>query len=467
MKTLDFKPIDVKSEQLIKKYVAQTGYIGSDYSYFAYLIWFYRVEYAEGDRALFLRAFFDGKLRYWQPLVSDGMTYGGAVAQLPENCEFFNCSKQFADELAIKYNARYNRDDCEYIYLAEDFISLVGKRFNAKRNHIHKFKTLYNYDMRPYEQGDRDEVLAFEEQWLARHSFADEDERRSALREREIMFAALDASLSGKTKCDLLRVDGKLVGFSAGEALPSDCAVIIYEKADIAYDGIYSFLAHEFAARNFADRKYINRQEDMGIEGLRKSKLSYCPEFLLDKYALTPIRGEEFDAPDGDILGKYQTRRLRARNFNTVMGFLQEGIASLEDKKFFLNYTDSELMNVLDDGYMLGAFDGDRLIATAAVDLDKQYGNKLAEICSDASGRQYYEFSGIMVDADCRRQGVAGALCKRVIAWAKANLAGSALCAVVQRGNAASICNLQKLGFELSAEAPFGQYDFEYMTLKI
>lgn len=467
MDALNFKPLDDAALQIIDDFRKRGDCLGSDCSYFAYLIWFEQVEYAVGDRALFLRAYFDGKLRYWQPLVKDDMTVRQAIEQLPPLCEFFNCTADVKEQLSDKYDASYDRNYSEYIYLTQDFVSLVGKRYNAKRNHIHKFKAEYDYEMTPYSASDRSEVLAFEQKWFDRHSFDSEDFEKSALREREIMFAAVDASLEGRTVCDLLRVDGKLVGFSVGERTPSGNAIIIYEKADIDYDGIYSFLAHEFAARNFANCKYINRQEDMGIDGLRKSKLSYCPEFLLDKYRLTPKTGEDISHFEGNILGKYGFRRLTEEHFNLTMGFLQAGIMSLEDKKFFLNYTDSELMGILSDGHMLGAFDGDKIIATAGVDLDKSYGDMLAKICGDASGRQYYEFSGIMTDKDHRRQGISAALCAEAIAWARQNLAGSMLCAVVQKGNEASLCNLKKLGFELSGEAKYKQYDFEYLTLEI
>ncbi len=466
MKTLDFKPLDENCLRLIDEYLKDGNYPGSDYSYFAYLIWFETVEYAEGNGALFLRTLFDGKLRYWQPLVKGETTLFDAVGQLPPRCEFFNCSQAFAEEFRDDYDICFDRNYSEYIYLAEDFISLVGKRYNAKRNHIHKFKTLYNYEMRSYSPADRDAVLAFEEEWLEKRRFDDEKAERSAMREREIMFAALDAVKSGKTICDILTVDGKMAGFSVGQKISPLCAVIIYEKADISYDGIYSFLAHEFASRNFSDCKYINRQEDMGLEGLRRSKLSYCPEFLLDKYLLSPKRRDEGQF-EGFINGKYGYKRLDEESFNEIMCFFKEGIASLSDKKFFLNYTDGELMEVLSEGHMLGAYDGDKLIATVAVDDDKKYGDMLARICSDDSGRQFYEFSGIMVREQYRGQGTSNALCKEAVNWARERLAGGTLCAVVQRGNLPSLGNLKKLGFEKRAEAPYGEYDFEYLTLEI
>ncbi len=467
MNTLDFKPLDQGALKLIEEFVWENDCISSVYSYFAYLIWFDSVEYAVCDNALFLRSFFGGKLRYWQPLVRGGLTVEEATKMLPPLSELFNCSEDVAKSLADSYDASSDRNCSEYVYVAEDFISMVGKRYNAKRNHIHKFRSLYNYEMLPYQASDRAEVLQFEEKWFENHNFEGQSAQRSALRERQIMFAAVDASLTGRTVCDILRVDGKIAGFSVGERNSALSATIIYEKADISYDGIYSFLAHEFAARNFSDCKYINRQEDMGLEGLRKSKLSYCPEFLIDMYALTPKRSAiptHFEANTSQGL---RVCTLGAEQFNLIMAFLKKGIASLEDKKNFLNYTDGELMEILTRGHMLGAFDGDKLVATVGVDLDRSYGDALAKICGDEGNGQYYEFSGIMVDEDFRKRGIASEICKIAIEWAKNHIAGCTLCAVVQRGNIPSLANLKRLGFELRGEAPYKEYDFLYLALDI
>lgn len=477
---MNFKPFDEAARQLITKYLQGKCYLGSDYSYYGYLRWFDVLEYAESGGALYLRTLMQGKLQYWTPLVSDGVSIRDAISKLPYGSIIFNCPKQHAEALSDLYDAQYNRDYSEYIYLAKDFISLVGKRYNAKRNHIRKFTSLYNYTIEPYRAEYRQELIDFEQSWYESHSFESTRAESSARVENVIMFKAVDASLNGETVCDVLRVDGKIVGFSVGEYLPGGTGLVIYEKADISYNGIYSFLAHEFAARNFAECKYINRQEDMGIEGLRKSKLSYYPEFLFDKYVLLPkcmVKKENgCDLPEHTAskvsevessIGTIDILHLSKAYFNTVMGFFKEGIASLDNKKFFLNYTDDELNNILDSGYMLGAFASDRLVATCGIDFDSEYGDKLAGICGETGGRQYFEFSGIMVRADARRKGLARMICSEVISYARKNLKGSTLCAVVQYDNVASLANLERLGFVQRGRARYGIYDFVYMALDV
>ena len=80
-----------------------------------------------------------------------------------------------------------------------------------------------------------------------------------------------------------MEVDGKIVGFETGELTASNVGIVHLEKGDTDYDGIYPSLCQMFAAKHFAGVRFINRQEDMGLEGLRKSKESYHPCGFVEK----------------------------------------------------------------------------------------------------------------------------------------------------------------------------------------
>lgn len=503
---MEFKKFDTNAKSLLKSYLADTGYAGSDYSYYAFLCWFDDLEYCQSNEAFFIRAFFNGELRYWPPLVKAGCSIDAsdAVKLLPEGSTFAFATEDFASRLCEDFVSCTNRNWSEYIYRSADFIALVGKRYSAKRNHISRFKKNYNYTIESYKESDYADFLAFENNWLAHHAF-DGKAAESAKKESEIVELALKASLDGETLCDVLRVEGKIVGITIGEIMSSGNAVVLYEKADINFEGAYSFIAHEFAARHFVNCEFINRQEDMGIEGLRKSKLSYYPAFLLDKYVLTPKSRCEADK-DGSLikpcqgdsslvesenlnrseissenesgvsvsqriktapLDGYEFRQLSEKDFNAAMTFFKCGISKLENKLFFLNYTDDELLEILNKGYMLGAFYEGHLVATCGLDADKKFGERLSEICKDISGRQFYEYSGIMVCPYHRGKGLARAVCSKVIEYAENVLLNATLCAVVQYDNAASLSNLAKLGFKERAQADYKQYRFKYLTLDI
>lgn len=471
-----FRPFDDELEGIIADFTTGFDYLGSDYSYYAFLSWFDVGEYLVRGDVLYLRCVMDGETYYWPPLVKgSSVTVEEAALALPDNAMFAFCTESFVNAMYGGYYVFTHRDWSEYIYEVADFVALPGKRYHAKRNHIAKFQRLYSYAIAPYKREDDAEIEAFERAWLEEKGFEGR-QLENAEREREIVRRWLDAAEQGKLKCDVLRVDGKMVGIAIGQIMPTGVAVEMYEKADAAYEGVYSFLAHEFAARNFAECRYLNRQEDMGIEGLRKSKLSYYPSVVLDKYVLKPAAAvsECYAARTGRIFSKevrkrllphdrYTVKNLGEDDFDNVYSFLEREREGLKDKKFFLNYTEEELRGVLRGGGMYGAFVGDELIATCAYDTDEEYAARLAEICG-AVGEKYYEFSGIMTAARYRGLGVSGRLCAYVLDKAVEALSPATLCAVVQYDNVPSLTNLKKMGFCIRTTKPCGDYTFSYLT---
>lgn len=476
-----FQPFGEELKPILKEFLQGSSYTGSDYSYYAFLVWFSEGEYLVHGDVLYLRARLDGDTYYWPPLVKtgSGVSVTDAVAALPDSAMFAFCTEEFVNATYGGYYVYTHRDWGEYVYRAEDFISLAGKRYHAKRNHIAKFTKTYSHTVEKLVREDIPDIVEFEREWLAAHSFEGSAEE-SAERERAIARGWIEAALRGELAADVLRVDGKLVGIAIGEISPTGVGIEMYEKADTDYEGAYTFLAHEFAARNFASCTYINRQEDMGLEGLRKSKLSYYPEFILEKFVLKPAYSfsECYAARTGKLMSKtiervriprekLDIRLLDETAYDEVRNFLESEREALANKLFFLNYTPEELSGVLRNGSMFGAYLDGALVATCAVDRDAEYGKKLAEVCGDESGGKWFEFSGIMTAARVRGQGVSSTLCGEVIAYARRELAPCTLCAVVQFDNAASLANLQKQGFVLRVTRPFNEYTFSYLTLEL
>lgn len=167
----------------------------------------------------------------------------------------------------------------DYLYDAQDMVSFRGRRFNGQRNHIHRFQRLYpDWAFERVTEQNLPEVCAFFDDFTRRYhknsasAQAEEGCVRAFLRD----FAAY-APLAG-----LLRVNGRVAGFSAGEIV-GDTLIIHIEKADIAYEGVYQALVNEYAKCFVTPGvRYINREEDAGDEGLRRSKESYHPVRLLE-----------------------------------------------------------------------------------------------------------------------------------------------------------------------------------------
>ncbi len=474
---MEFKRFDNYAKIALKECLEGTNFVGSDYAYHSFLVWFEDLEYAYENSVLYLRATTnDGELYYWPPLIKNDVeiTRLQAIEKLPHNAKFAFSTEDFANEVGDKFVVSNDRDWAEYIYDAKEFIAMSGKKYHAKRNHIAKFKSEYDYSIDSIKERDLFDLEKFEEKWLERQTFDDDYLRGSARRENEILKTWYKSALDGEILCDVLRVDNKVVGVTIGEIMPSGNAVVMYEKADVNFEGAYTFLAHEFASRHFRNCEYINRQEDMGLEGLRKSKLSYCPAFLLDKFVLSPValnklpKSQTYPRQDANFdSDNIKIRLLKPENYDELMTFYEKGISELYDKKWYLNYTENELKQLLLKGYSFGAFYDGRLISTCAVDSDKEYGDTLKDICGDTSDKQYFEFSGIMTDKDFRHLHASRELCNYVINFARDMYENAVLCAVVQHDNLPSLNNLKKLGFEVVAEKRHDEYDFKYLTLHL
>ena len=177
-----------------------------------------------------------------------------------------------------------DRSDSDYLYECSALVSLAGRRYSAQRNHIHKFEnTVPDW---------RFEIIGPENMEKARAFFAHYKQtvhKDSALFDEEEriideIFAHYDLyGMFGGILCTRDRA----IGLSIGE-IYKDTLHVHVEKGDISFPGVYQMLSHQFAAAfSGPDVLYINREDDMGDPGLRKSKLSYHPCALLEKFTVT------------------------------------------------------------------------------------------------------------------------------------------------------------------------------------
>lgn len=179
-----------------------------------------------------------------------------------------------------QYVAETSRDASDYVYLTEKLSTLAGRKLHGKRNHIARFKDRpwYYRDMIPEDAG---ECMRLLDQWKENEAenWNEEMENELHMNRRALRnFAGL--VLDG----GMLYQGQRLVAFSIGEPLNSDTYVIHIEKALPDVQGAYPMINQQFVLHNCQDYKYVNREEDTGDEGLRRAKLSYYPEFLVNKY---------------------------------------------------------------------------------------------------------------------------------------------------------------------------------------
>ena len=196
--------------------------------------------------------------------------------------QFYSVAKNMLGDFRRLYSdCVYGAEEqwSDYIYEAEAIMKLEGKKYATQRNHINKFRRLYDdFTFNEITAGDVDECID-----LMQNRMAEKDEVLASA-EKEAVVDVLRNLDKYKMLTGVLRVNGEVAGFSCAEKI-GDILTVHIEKADIRFDGAYPMLTHLFLEKYVdEDIKFVNREDDSGDEGLKKSKLSYHPCELLEKY---------------------------------------------------------------------------------------------------------------------------------------------------------------------------------------
>lgn len=173
-----------------------------------------------------------------------------------------------------------DRKNADYIYASSDLISLAGRKYHGKRNHVTRFYKKYpSFVYENITEDNVQECLTIAQEWQ------DGKDTEDFIWERKAIEKAIDGFSVLGLKGGMIRIENKPVAFTMGEPINKDTFVIHFEKALNGYEGLYTVINQEFAKRNLSEYSYINREEDLGIEGLRQAKLSYYPIRILEKYS--------------------------------------------------------------------------------------------------------------------------------------------------------------------------------------
>ncbi|MCL2884173.1 MAG: phosphatidylglycerol lysyltransferase domain-containing protein, partial [Oscillospiraceae bacterium] len=172
-------------------------------------------------------------------------------------------------------------DAFDYVYEREALSTLAGKVFHGKRGHIAAFSAKYAWEYERIDDANTPEVLQAAAQWCSEHGCCQDD---SLTAENCAIVEAMMNRDALNIKGGLLRVDGKVIAFTFASPITDEVADIHVEKALSDYADAYAVINREFAARELSAYRYINRENDLGVEGLRKAKRSYHPAFMVEKY---------------------------------------------------------------------------------------------------------------------------------------------------------------------------------------
>jgi len=296
---IDFKIIELSDKKEIDLFLNVSGFKGCDFCFVNLFAWQakFKYSYAVIRQTLFIRYFDDIENEFCYLMPIGKMNLKSSLSMLFDDAKERNIElimKQISNEMWDNINVampnifqyKFDRDNDEYIYLSERLTNLHGQKLQSKRNHINRFKQdnpHWEYFSLTSKE-DLDECSEMLDIW----DDLNIEKARQSLRYDYIATKLMLENFHYlQLRGGAVRVNGKIVAFTIGEQLTDDTFVIHVEKAYSGMNGAYTIINQQFAEHEASEFMYINREEDMGLEYLRKAKLSYHPDILLQKRVLT------------------------------------------------------------------------------------------------------------------------------------------------------------------------------------
>lgn len=181
-----------------------------------------------------------------------------------------------------------SRESFDYCYTWEKLAELKGRKLASKRNHINSFiRHCPQWSYEPITEENMDDCRRMAEQWYQNRL---ESTGENLDHEKLALFTAMEHFKEENLIGGLLRAEGKVIAITMGYPVSKDAIVVHFEKADTTYPGCYPMINQQFVMNSCRSFSLINREEDMGHENLRKSKLSYQPDELLVKYSALKVK---------------------------------------------------------------------------------------------------------------------------------------------------------------------------------
>lgn len=295
---IEFRPILPGDLSSIRSCVPQGVPLNCDLGFANMVGWsfVYNTEVAFCDDLLFVRFYVNDQLVYMPPIGKGD--YNEAFKMLQEDAEslgkpliMFGVLKKDAKILENNMPGYFrllpDRDVSDYIYLRSDLSELKGKKLQPKRNHANRFAAQYP-DYRYVNLTDDivSDCLKMENRWLEAKSGK---ERQTIENERKMVQYVLNHLKELDIIGGALYVGDEIVAFTFGSMINDVTFDVCVEKANPDFEGSYAMINKEFCSHLPEGFIYINREEDLGIEGLRKAKLSYQPKMIMEKLTAIPI----------------------------------------------------------------------------------------------------------------------------------------------------------------------------------
>ena len=289
---IDFKPLELSQREEFYAFLQAQGERGCEYNFANLYLWGrQKAAFHEGNLAFFSQ--FNRKSVYPFPLgknlkpTLDAIIHDAKMRGIP--CRLTSLSQ---DDCALleklypgMFRYHFDRDGFDYIYAIEDLATLAGRKYQRKRNHFNRFRQAHpDYTVEPITDKNTAAVAELLDAWYTQRQASDPHSdfhmERSALK-KALQFRK-ELGMEGLVLVD----EGKLLAMTLGSPLSRQTFDVQFEKALEETDGAYPAINCEFARylqKKYPELKWLNREEDLGLEGLRKAKMSYNPDHFVEK----------------------------------------------------------------------------------------------------------------------------------------------------------------------------------------
>lgn len=291
----DFKPIELSDRDAIHEMLWAYQPEISKLCFANLFNWrhHYRVQWCVNDGILYLIAQTkDSEYYGFEPVSAESRV--DAVRNLLDwlgdekqsaNPRIERADRRLVDELSTvdEFNVEPQLEHHDYVYLREDLVKLSGRRYHTKKNHLNAFLKNYQFEYQPLTP---QHIPACKEMAGAWCTLRRCEEDMSLSEEYEAVNSALDNYTDLKLSGGVILIRGKVEAFSIGEKLNSDTAVVHIEKANPEIRGLYTAINQQCCKYAWGEVTYINREQDLGEEGIRKAKLSYHPHHMAENFII-------------------------------------------------------------------------------------------------------------------------------------------------------------------------------------
>jgi hypothetical protein len=285
---LAFEPLSIDLQGAYRRRLAACSQVASDYSFINIWGWAesYGLQWAWDQDLVWIRQTLPTPVLWapvgpwqavaWKDALPAVCPPGTRLTRVPEAL-----AENWKAALGKRVEAVDARGDWDYLYAAQSLIELAGNRYHKKKNLVNQFQRTYAFSYEPLGPATVAEALSLQTDWC---TWRDCEAVDTLAAENRVIAKVLTHWEALEGICGgVLRIDGRLVAYTVAERQTADTLLIHFEKGNPEFKGVYQAINQAFVAHSAEGIRWVNREQDLGDEGLRRAKLSYHPEAFVPK----------------------------------------------------------------------------------------------------------------------------------------------------------------------------------------